>query len=169
MYTKKTIHVGSFNITTNIMYISDPCYKYGGFGSQQLPCLHGRYIGSVVMYSGKDIGTRVGEILAVHSAFKTVKATKLPNERLYIDSGQLGYFDASYYEQNNPGGILNIFKGPSEWYKRVSEITSTGKCTGIIDDKGFVSESGGMDGEFKYYLGTNPSGINVSFRVVFIE
>ena len=169
MYSKKTIEIGEFTISTNTMYISDPCYKYGGFGAQQIPCISGKYKCYIVLYSNRDIGTRVGESIVRHIAYKTVNPTKLDNQRLYVDSGQLGYFDMKYYEKNNPGGLLNIFKSDNEFYKKCCEITLSKKEAGIVDNSGFVTSSGLGDGEYKFYLGSNPNGKTCAIKVVFIE
>lgn len=169
MYKKITKQVGSFIISTNVMYVTDPCYKHGSAVAQAIPCIQGKWNASIVIYTDKSFGTRVGEMIATHSAYKSVKPTQLSKYGVINDSGQLGFFDEPYYEGINPGGLFNIFKHNEVWYKMVSDLTASEKRAGIIEGKGFASESGGLDGEFKTYIGTNPEGKIVAIKVVFIE
>ena len=82
-----------------------------------------------------------------------------------VDSGQLGFFDAGYYENHYAD---DDYDNPESWYRKVCDLTVE-KDYGAVDGKGFVSSSGLGDGCYGCYGWRDRNGDIVGLIVTFLD
>ena len=150
------------------VYISDPCYQIMTWCQAYLSdVLPGEYACFIKMFE-----ERVAELLVVHKDFLGIhhnEAEEVPFcidyvFSLGVDSGQMGIFDADYYEENQPN---DDFNNTSSWYRRVCDTTCE-QDAGVLDNLGVVSSSGYGDGSYPLYISEEDDKI-VAMKVVFID
>lgn len=82
-----------------------------------------------------------------------------------MDSGQCGFFDPDYYEQNQSD---DDFENLQSWYRRVCKLTLHEPDWETIEEKGVVASSGFGDGCYGVYVNRNRSGYIVGLKLKFI-
>ena len=162
---RKIIEVGSFNVPSGMIVVSDPCYE----NADQIKAKIGKWVGVVVRRSGDWWGSgakphdRTCMLLAFHESLRGkeksfiagkipygVKSKQLDNRA--VDSGQMSVFDANAYSQ--------------DLYDECCEKSQN--AGGIISGSGVVCESGMGDGYYRMNLYTNDTGETVAVTVKFL-
>lgn len=144
--------------------VSDPCYPVGTWCQSEVNVSDGVYDAFVVRErDGKTIAGRPLELIVVKQG---VDGPDLfSDETLFeigVDSGQAGIFDSAYYTSSQE---------KKTWYDQVCSITlDREKCSGTIDGRGAVSESGYGDGSYICHPAFDEETDEiVGLRLVFIE
>ena len=141
--------------------VSDPCYGYGIWCAVTLDnVLSGKWCVDVEEYRGRNV------ILEARHCYYPNRPILEYKGDCGVDSGQLGIFNADYYESNCGD---NNYDDVESWYRRMCELTLNEPKWGIADGgDGVVSESGYGDGCYPLYVSYNDGGKIVGIRVEFI-
>lgn len=170
MSRSNTVSVGSFNVESGKLAVSDPCYDPPTEESGLSTVVHakkGLWKAEVVTQDEFDWGTRVAELRVLHAS---VEALPVYWERedvtLGVDSGQMAFVDLPKFEGDTrdfpPGGKMI----GGEWYFNVCDSHDEG---GGILDGGVVSSTGFGDGVYRLFVHRDDDGLVVAARIIFIE
>ena len=151
MYESKLVTLGSFEVMSNKIYISDPCYEYDEHENTCVLTLKD-------VINGKYIATTKHEDY-LHSE-PSIFAGKIG-----VDSGQAGFFDKEYYAENQGGDFDDL----TTLYGLACSLILSKQKGGIVHNRGVVSSSGCGDGEYEVFVGINEIGEIVSASIIFIE
>lgn len=161
------IDLGQIEIKSGRIQMSDPCYEPDLWCSHSSPVKKGKWnckawVGDV----GYGWGKRVLALEINHESTPKKKATTLATV-CPVDSGQCGFFDASYY---NDKFNTSDNRAEDEWYNRICGITCDDKndCCATIDGVGVVAASGIGDGCYDCCVGYNTKGEVTAMRLKFI-
>jgi hypothetical protein len=97
--------LGTFDVETGRVIVSDPCYDKGTWCAAEVPNVrNGTYTASIIKSDEGDWGVRVKELHAYHDSSGFPGAIDPVWERLDdsigVDSGQAGIFDEKYYDND---------------------------------------------------------------------
>ncbi len=160
--------IGEIRVDSGLIVIADPCYHFGIWCSGWLKVLSGTYQCCI-----ERVRSRVSKISIYHKDYPNVRINEETDFEIGVDSGQAGFFEANYHHQYT--FVPNLFgtetQEQKEWYNRICAITLNDEIgnAGIIDNLGFVSESGKGDGGYVCNIGRNEDGVIVAADVVFID
>jgi len=163
--------VGKFITSSDVLRITDPCYKKGTWCSGTIEnCEIGKWSAFLIDSDEGAWGARIAENIAIFGDISIEEAQKILDESNWIDSlidvgvdsGQAGIFDDSKYPEGEPGeyGDLNSF------YGKCSNKT-LGKVQGGVIDFGSVSSSGYGDGSYNCLYTTRNNKV-FAVRIVFL-
>lgn len=156
------------------VYVTDPCndvdecYLYMKELDNVSP---GEYVCLIKVIDTDDWGHRVSELHVVKESFfkeHNSDLDKIPYNKealpcvIGVDSGQVGVFDANYYDKNQPD---NDYENLNSWYRKVCDLTYH---AGIIDSLGVVTASGYGDGSYELFTAEDSDNNVVAMKVVFI-
>ena len=145
-YTTKNL--GQFEIKSDKVMVSDPCYKIGTWCQGIVGNVKkGKWNAQIFVSDEGDWGNRVAVLIASHNSIKGQIAYTCPNWKeekfeVGVDSGQAGIFDLKEFHSDN-----GDYNDPKSWYKRVCDLTLIG-AGGIMDNSGVCSSSGFGDGGY---------------------
>jgi len=156
--------VGTFEIGSGEVVVSDPCYSLGTWCQGQVHAKNGNWIGSVVMSDEDDWGIRVGKLIAKHEDHQNVEFSDNPsNIDAGVDSGQMSIFDFDHYNLGDEDEDSGEF-GRGDWYDLVCRKTLKDQF-GVLPG-GVVSSSGVGDGSYPVFIeyeGEKAVAIKVEF------
>lgn len=158
--------LGSFFVTGNKIHVSDPCYDYHCTGAVTIDnVLSGEYFAFLSLYDMATWGIRSASLSICHVKHKNVAPNICADCLIGVDSGQAGFFDDEYYQQNQGGdfGDINTF------FELACSLTLSNNRGGIMQDHGVVSETGFGDGFYPLYIGKNADGNIVAASICFID
>ena len=159
------IPLGMFLVTNTRMHISDPCYDYIISGAVTLEgVLPGKYIATRTVYNVGFWNSRTAKLSVQHVDYQNI-APKNFSGNIAVDSGQAGFFDDLFYQQNQGGdfGDLTTFFGLA------CSLTLSDNHGGIINNRGVVSDTGLGDGSYDLFTGENSEGKIVAASIIFID
>lgn len=160
-----TSTLGSFLITGNKIHVSDPCYDYACSGAVTLTnALSGRYLATLVKHNLDIWETRISKLTIQHEDYKDIVPDIYSDYEIAVDSGQAGFFDDYYYQQNQGGDFGNI----NTLFGLACSLTLSKNQGGILFDKGVVSETGFGDGCYSLFIAKNDDGKIVAASIIFI-
>ena len=187
----KSITLGQFQMISEKVIISDPCYKRGtwcqGFAE---PVMLGNWTGLLYQkelsytYDNKCYKEiRNSHLFALHESFNMKNMTS-PNQCLLytdweylpfdigVDSGQAGIFDdkayqndAIYREDERP----KFGDGDGKFYGYCCDITLDSPVWAGVIKHGIVSRSGFGDGGYRAYQKKNKDGKIIAISIEFIS
>ena len=173
-YIEETIELGSFEMVSDRMAVSDPCYDTDVWCRGELEgVLPGIWEASVVKRDEGDWGMRTAKLIAVHEDYadSDVELMALAPFEVGVDSGQAGLFDAHHYRDDavvaEPDTAVNGNDPGALWYMRCCHLTLTKLAAGVLP-YGVVSSSGFGDGSYDCFYGTNSDGKIVRVEIEFI-
>lgn len=167
------VTLGTFEIISGSVVISDPCYTLDSWCSYKVKCQDGQYTASVVKKKVNSWGERIHELEAILS-------TKLDNCNYWkdvqsadigVDSGQAGIFDSNFYQNNE--AVKESDFGSEPWdcdgpfYSACGSHTLSDKQAGVLS-KGCISSSGFGDGSYNLQVLEDENGI-YGMKIVFID
>jgi len=158
-------YIGYFNVESNSIYITDPCYDPPTKNSKN-NCELAIPNGVWFAYTKESCYTKNAELLISKTKFNdNYNWEKLTS--IAVDSGQAGFFDSKHY--NNDDDVDNYRLADfgddyTKWYKMVCHITIEKGCDVI--PFGVVSRSGHGDGKYKVYISKNNSLVN-AVKIIF--
>lgn len=164
IYKPESTHaLGTFDVTSGKLVVSDPCYNPGIWCQGNLENVkNGRWHGFVVR--GKtDWGNRCWEVYAMHDecSLSTAIAERTDID-VGVDSGQAGIFDYSQYH----GGEDDY--GDGGWYDLCCQTTLSKPHSAGVVPGGVVSSSGFGDGGYTCEIAKNDDGQIVGVKITFI-
>ena len=147
----------------NKVLVSDPCYEVNTWCTAQVTdAVAGNYNTFVKYKELRNWGKRVSQLLAIHEAFTENELTwKKTDYDIGVDSGTCGIFD-----YNSVKDIIGAIDGNEESERFYDEADPLNDDQ-MIETRGFgvVSRSGLGDGSYTLYLGYEPSGNLVGFKI----
>lgn len=168
------LELGTFQITSDKMTVSDPCYDEDVWCKNDLTnVLPGTWRATVYQSDEGEWGQRMSILSAVHEDYaddNNLTRSEAPFS-VAVDSGQAGLFDAAHYRDSTiiPGYGEIKEEEPSElWYNHCCEMTLSRIGAGTMP-YGVVSTSGYGDGCYGCYIYTNDSGWIVKVEIEFIS
>lgn len=173
-YVEETIDLGTFEMVSDEMAVSDPCYDTDVWCRGELSnVLPGMWEASIIKRDEGEWGQRVARLIAVHEDYadSDIEATENAEFEVGVDSGQAGLFDCKHYrddrviagsekaiDKNDPGAL---------WYMHCCHITLTQMAAGVMP-YGVVSSSGFGDGSYDCFYGRNENGKIVRVEIEYI-
>jgi len=168
----KKIQVGTFEVKSGKIRVSDPCYDKDFEKENNLDAENGEWKCKCTKI---DTENRVAILEAYCTDFlDDYKKYKLSKSIVGVDSGQVGIFDFEHYQDNdivkdvqrlNPNEII---RSEEPWYSICCDRTLTKLGAGIIPF-GCVSSSGYGDGCYKLYYKKSEDNKVYAVKVIFID
>lgn len=170
---RETMELGSFEVVSGKLAVSDPCYAPDVWCRGELTNVeNGSWYASIVKHDCGDWGQRVAKLTIVHESCddsQGLTRQKAPFE-VGVDSGQAGFFDAAHYQDSSviPDAKPAPADDPSEpWYQYCCDITLSPIRAGVLPF-GVVSSTGYGDGGYDCFYYTNDAGAIVKAEIVFL-
>ena len=165
MYKSKEVTLGSFELKSSKIYISDPCSEYNEHDNNctltLTDAVKGRYVATAEV---DRIYQDIRRLTIKHEGYLYIEPSIFAG-KIGVDSGQAGFFDEVYYKENQGGDFDDL----NSFYGLVCILVLSGQRGGIVHNRGVVSSSGCGDGEYEVFVGINDIGEVVSASIVFIE
>jgi len=155
-YLKNLVDIGAFEVETDKLIISDPCYDVGTWCMGSLsPVKPGRWHASVERGDYVGWGERICKLVAVHKHHTVgdLEFRMTPID-VGVDSGQAGIFDERYFRDDYD--ISEEDFGSEPWdcdgpfYSACGSHTLSKKGAGCLKH-GTVASSGVGDGSYNCY------------------
>lgn len=170
MLKGKITMLGSFELESDTLRVSDPCYERDTWCCGTLPnCLHGTWEAAILRTDFGEWGNRNAALIIRHE--KTGPKITAVNRALCngtgqwheaqfevgVDSGQAGFFDEKYFRDPSvfPAGEASRFECEDRWYGFCCDATLHRKNHADVIPCGVVSESGFGDGGYVCYYHLN--------------
>jgi hypothetical protein len=181
---KESVKLGSFELTTPRIVISDPGYyldtvKTDGLGAVVAKCRVGTWKAEVIIkHFKKPKMSLTSELLTWHVDFKKPSALQWQKQKHPIgaDYGQAGIYDLAHFHDDGivPETIewtVGHF-GPADesdlWYSYCCELT-THNPNGSVIPFGVVTNAGKGDGSYEYSLARDEKGAVIGVWIVFVD
>jgi len=163
-FPEKTIELGTFNVDSGKLVVSDPCYSPGTWCAGALGNVKNGIWKGFVQKGKTDWGNRCWSVQAVHLDHysQNMGFSEKTDITVGVDSGQAGIYDVAKF-----GGGQDEY-GDGGWYDNACETTLSALGAGVLDG-GVVSSSGFGDGAYDCYVSRDNSGQIVGVKVVFIR
>jgi hypothetical protein len=178
----KVTKLGEFEVTSNKLIITDPCYNKGTWCQGSLEnAMPGKWHAYIQYRDEGDWGIRNSTIVAVHESCRLQDAVlsgylytnHLANSLdadIGVDSGQAGIFDWDKYPNEDPGE----YGDESSFYGRIcrttlgdDEIEPKDHFGAGVVPEGCVTRSGDGDGGYRCFFNKNAEGkvdaVEISF------
>ena len=149
--------------------VTDPCYTPVEWCSHLIKnALPGVWVCRARIKDCGGWGERVAALEVRHEDYKKVAINEYESGTLCVDSGQLGFFDADYYENHYQDANWDDM---TSWYRRVCDLTCSDEQCGVVDNLGVVASSGYGDGCYDCLVAHNAEDavLAVVLDVFFIE
>jgi len=169
----KVEKLGTFEVTSGKLIISDPCYETPTWCQGFLKNVkNGTWKAWVEKDNCGSWGERVMSLAAIHLDSRLEQLIQL-DATIGVDSGQAGIFDAGHYRD------LSVFVGDSDfyagstdhddnqWYGHCCDVTLAEAQAGIIP-YGAVASSGYGDGCYECLYSKDDNDEVVKVEIVFI-
>lgn len=170
---RETMELGSFEMVSGQLAVSDPCYDPDVWCRGELTnAANGVWNASIVTHNCGEWGQRVAKLTIVHESYdesQNLTRQKAPFE-VGVDSGQAGFFDTVHYQ--DPSVIPDAKPAPADdpsepWYQYCCDITLSSIRAGVLPF-GVVSSSGYGDGGYDCFYYTNDARAIVKAEIVFL-
>lgn len=145
--------LGTFEIVSGSMIVSDPCYEAGLWCCNKLERVRrGAWEAETNIVNEAPWGKRVALRSAHHEAFDEAGCSlETADFDVGVDSGQAGFFDAVHYRDAGVFPDASDKADAEEWYKRCCQLTLSPMLSGVLP-YGVVSASGYGDGAYECRL-----------------
>lgn len=161
--------IGTFEITSGALIVSDPCYKLpvSSYQGELENVKKGTWNASVKTKDG-----RCAELLARHSeAPKRLLRWKMAPFVVGVDSGQAGIFDKTVYDNEKTVAEepkFTVSYPDYKWYRMCCDRTLYTDIKAGVVPGGTVSQSGYGDGGYECLVNKNHKDEIIAVKIVFI-
>ncbi|WP_338472601.1 SMI1/KNR4 family protein [Niallia sp. XMNu-256] len=175
-YKNETISLGTFQVTSGKLIISDPCYGYDEEDSEELqvllqPAKRGDW-SATVSFDEEEVVHQ----LVVFWGSTEPKGEWIPIDQLIaVDSAQAGIFDFTFFDDDEKiiDEVENVYgfemdDDVSKYYIACCDAVASEQQGGIVPG-GAVAMSGYGDGLYQVYIKQDASGEVVSAMIDFLE
>lgn len=151
--------IGTINLTTGKVTITDPCYDKGTWCTAELENVHkGAWKATIDVLDCGDWGNRV-DSLNITAVGESIIREELVHADIGVDAGVCGIFeDKPNYHEGSWGSVcdelLLVFGG-------LATKTNKFRCVGVWSDSGYG------DGSYDAYVGYNKEGEIVSITIYY--
>lgn len=165
-------YIGSFNVTSNELTISDFCYAYNSKSGYRTTALNGKYNVYIkqLAESNNFCSGRVSELIVLHEDInQTATLCDLQinssNDIIVdVDSGTMSISDSDYYKRTHETEEIE-----DKYYNKII-INQLGDNKAItFDNNGCCSDSGFGDGSYPVTLYQDENKNIIGVKVTFIE
>lgn len=111
--------LGAFEVTSDKLVISDPCYDLGTWCMGTIPNVKpGLWIASIGVVDTGEFGKRVAYLSAFHQGSPDIRDLKVcpATFEVGVDSGQAGIFDFSHFQDESVIADQKSTDFGSRWY-----------------------------------------------------
>lgn len=155
---EKQIKLGSFEVVSNQVRVSDPCYNLDTWCAGTINKVkRGTWVARVIKSDEGSWGNRCAILVAHHKdhpvSFDSINFA-IENIKVGVDSGQAGIFDIQHFRDDNVAKDVEKYMEEDEqictdepWYSLCCDRTLDGDGAGVIPF-GCVSSSGFGDGSY---------------------
>lgn len=167
--TTRKMDLGTFDVISGKLTVSDPCYKPGTWCMGELTnVLPGTWNASAVLFDAGEWGERVARLIIHHENHPHTKGLDVQEASIEVgvDSGQAGFFDSAHYQDDTSVPEGDETYG-SLWYSHCCNITLSRTQSGVMP-YGVVSSSGFGDGGYDCHYWATAAGHIVKAEIVFI-
>lgn len=167
----KNIFLGTFNVASGRLMVSDPCYERDVWCMGIIQnVMNGEWDASIEVDKVPDWGERVHRLYATHTAYPAdvMGEWSEADFQVGVDSGQAGIFDEALYPQGDTGeyGDLDTFYGRA--CAATHDEKDQNKHGGVIKE-GVVSSTGFGDGSYTCRVYRDQNGVCTVVSITFIE
>lgn len=152
------ITLGTFEVTSDRLVISDPCYELGTRCMGMIPDVKpGLWTASIGVADMGEFGKRITYVAAFHQdspSIQKLKACPAPFE-VGVDSGQAGIFDYGHYQDESVIESPALTDFGSRWYSICCHQTLDSEHHAGLIPHGVVASSGFGDGCYSCYYYTD--------------
>lgn len=157
------MNLGTFEVKSGKVIVSDPCYTRGTWCAGSLEVPNGIWEASTEESDEGSWGIRTASLIAKLKGSKDLPWTKT-NIHVGVDSGQAGIFCDSVYPHGDTGDYSDL----DSFYGNVSNIDSGNGYRGGVIEGGCKSSSGYGDGGYNCFVQKDEEKI-VGIKIVFIS
>ena len=167
MTMSEITYLGSFDLTGDILRISDPCYNDDIWRTKTVKAKPGKW------HAYAKTGERIERLFCLHKTDGYISEFCGDTFEVGVDSGQRGTFDEAHYKDDSVavGQELVSEHSPIDpddpWYSLCCDKTLCEPMAGVIPF-GVVSSSGYGDGCYNVRI-KSVDGVCVGVEIVFIE
>ena len=181
---KDLLSLGTFEMTTPRMIVSDPCYDKGDVYTGLLKnCRTGQWEAGIDTVKDRHGYERVRALVV---RFQDEKAPQLNDyvkafrarykswkevpALIGVDSGQAGFFDEAHYQDDASIGADVVIEHEywTRWYNYCCDLTLEGSHGGVLPN-GAVSGSGLGDGVYGCFAHYARDGVVDAAALIFLE
>jgi hypothetical protein len=163
---ENSILIGTFQVTSGALIISDPCYRTDEEHLGNMSIVLNAKEGEWEAYVTYNEEGRVSELVVYHTDLEHEILGTYESPENFVDSGQMGIFDYDAYPDCDKGQEQGDYGEPG-FYNDCCMTTENG--AGIVRGTGVVSLSGYGDGVYSAYVTRSLDGHARCVSVVFIE
>lgn len=175
-YKNETIYLGTFQVPSGKLIISDPCYGYDEEDTVDLqvllkPAKRGDW-SATVSYDEEEV---VHQLVAFWGNSGTEGEWIQVDQLIAVDSAQAGIFDFTFFDDDEKiiGEVENVYDiemddDVSKYYVACCDAVASEHQGGIVPG-GAVAMSGYGDGLYQVYIKQDASGEVVSVMIDFLE
>lgn len=167
-----TMDLGSFEVISGRLVVSDPCYEKSVWCCNTIEKVRcGTWTAQVDIHDEGEWGHRIA-VLRIQAAIppKVLLSPDTAPFEVAVDSGQAGFFDELYYRDSDmlrkQTGVKST--DPDLWYWHCSNITLSPQQAGVMP-YGVVASSGFGDGAYECLVYRDACGEAVRLEVIFID
>lgn len=154
----ESITLGTFEVVSDKLVVSDPCYELGTWCMGMIPNVKpGLWTAGIGIADMGEFGKRIAYLSAFHQgspALQKLKACPASFE-VGVDSGQAGIFDCGYYQDESVIGDQAPADFGSRWYSFCCHQTLDNEYHAGLIPHGVVASSGFGDGSYSCYYYTD--------------
>lgn len=182
--SKRTVALGTFELTTSRLVVADPGYdveevKSQGLGTLLTNCRTGTWNAHVVIKEFDPLKFPLtAELQVWHTNEISPLALHWQRQKgsIAVDTGQAGVYDRAHFHDHGlvPANTKWTVgrPGPADpkdlWYSYCCELTIKKKEGGVIPH-GVVTSAGAGDGAYEFYIARDKSGAIVGVWIRFVD
>lgn len=173
MNKSKKIKLGSFEVESGKLIVSDPCYQPGTWCMGELRNVrNGIWLAEALIADCDFWGERVSKLTVRHAEYPNRKnlSRRKADFKVAVDSAQAGFFDAAHYSDSSvlthtPSESWS--NGENAWYDYCCELTLSERMGGVLP-YGAVSRTGYGDGCYEccYYANDDSEIVLAEIRFI---
>lgn len=165
----ESITLGTFEVTSDKLVVSDPCYKLGTWCMGTVPNVKpGLWTASIGVVDTGEFGKRNAFLSAFHQdspALQKLKACSAPFD-VGVDSGQAGIFDLNHFQDESVIENQELTDFGTRWYTFCCYQTLDGEHHAGLIPYGVVASSGFGDGCYPCYYCTDRGNDATSWGII---
>lgn len=171
-------NIGTFEVTSGIIVVSDPCYNMDTWCRGNIDNVkNGTWKATVEISDEGDWGNRMAKLIIEHVDHNSddTRHQEYLDASIGVDSGQCGFYDLPIFqEKNNVPAYAKLSEHINEedrkWYSMCCAMTHNrnGSTAGVIPG-GVVSSSGFGDGSYNCFIHKDENGQVTGAILIFIE
>lgn len=165
----KIITLGTFEVTSDKLVISDPCYDLGTWCMGTVPNVKpGLWTATIGIADTGEFGERIAFLAVFHQDSPPIQKLKAcpASFDVGVDSGQAGIFDYNHFHDEEVIEDQELTDFGSRWFTYCCYQTLDGEHHAGLIPYGVVASSGFGDGCYSCYVYTDWDSKAASWGVI---